>query len=307
MTRKSKASRSLRRGGVFSPDILKGRKDVLVLICSWQAKFIKEITAQLQNLGLTFLDLNEYIFAKRSAEILRCLELLEDEKSAQIYTEIIECWLLRIPNPAKEFISGEQYFALPEFVEVPIIEKEVFVDCGAFVGDTVEKYIWSHGGLFEKIFAFEPDIVNYRALEKRIEHLNSVWALPEGKIQAINAGVGRKTTSGIIQAHERMSSRISENTDLTGDSIKIYAIDNYFSSQKIGFLKADIESFEFDMLRGAEKVIRRDLPKMAICIYHYVSDLYQILNWIADLNLGYKFSIRHHYTRETETVLYVYH
>ena len=305
MIPKSKVSRSSERGGVFSPNILKGRKDVLVLISSWQPKFIKEITAQLQDLGLSFLDLHEYIFAKRSAEILRCLELLEDEKSVQIYTEIIEGWLFRLLKPAEEIISGKQYFVLPEFVRIS--EKEVFVDCGAFVGDTVEQYIWSHEGTFEKIFAFEPDIVNYRALEKRIERLNSEWALPEGKIQAINVGVGSKTTLGIIQAHERMSTRISEGTNLPGESIKIYALDDYFSSQKISFLKADIESAEMDMLRGAEKIICRDLPKIAICIYHYISDLYQILNWLADLNLGYKFSIRHHKLDFVETVLYAYH
>ena len=62
-----------------------------------------------------------------------------------------------------------------------------------------------------------------------------------------------------------------------------------------------------DMLRGAEKVILRDLPKIAVCIYHNASDMYQILNWLADLNLGYKFSIRHHTSNLYDTILYAYH
>ena len=60
------------------------------------------------------------------------------------------------------------------------------------------------------------------------------------------------------------------------------------------------------MLQGAEKIIRRDLPKMAICIYHNASDMYRILLWLAALDLGYKFSIRHHTPMNSDTVLYAY-
>ena len=186
-------------------------------------------------------------------------------------------------------------------------EKETFVDCGAFVGDSVEKYIFSHEGTFGKIIAFEPDTVNYRAMEYRVERLNREWALAPDKIQLVNAGVGLKSTSGAIENHNGLRSIISERTQATGDAIKIYALDDYFATQRIDFLKADIESFELDMLRGAEAIIRRDLPKIAVCIYHNASDMYRILLWLDSLNLNYKFSIRHHGALYSETVLYAYH
>ena len=247
---------------------------------------------------------DEYVFTKHMDEILHCLELLDDEESATVYVETIESRLMgRLPS--REIFNRNQYFALSEFCTFS--EKEIFVDCGAFVGDSVEGYIFSHEGTFGKIVAFEPDAVNFNALKIRTERLNKEWALPAGKIELVNAGVGRKTTEGIVPKHVGLGSMISEQKISDGDTIKIFALNDYFSAQKVGFIKADIESFEFDMLQGAEKIIRRDVPKISVCIYHNASDMYQILLWLAKLDLGYKFSIRHHSPANLDTVLYAYH
>ena len=294
------------RGGVLPPDSLSGRKDILVLICSAQLEVQKAASRQLENLGLDFLTIEEYIFAKRKDKILKCVELLEDEKDKEIYTEIVESRITyRLPK--SNFISRDQYFILPEFRAVS--KKEVFVDCGAFVGDSVEKYIFAHDGTFGKIIAFEPDIINYRAMQVHIERLNREWALPEDKIQIVNAGVGSKTTTGILTQQARTSSAISEmyKKENLDSVVKIYSLDDFFADQRIDFLKADIESFELEMLQGAEKIIRRDLPKIAICIYHSSSDIYQIILWLANLDLGYKFSVRYYRWGYLETVLYAYH
>ena len=255
-------------------------------------------------MSLSFLTIDEYVFAKRSEEILKCLEILEDEESVNTYAEIVKCRLIgRLPS--RKFVNQDLYFTLPEFSTFN--EREVFVDCGAFVGDSLEKYIWTHDGTFGKIFAFEPDIKNFRAMQYRIERFNQEWSFDEDKIFAVNAGVGLKSTEVFIEKHSGLGTKISEENNSECDSIKIYALDDYFNSQNINFLKADIESFETDMLKGAEKIIRRDLPKIAVCIYHDASDMYQILNWLAELNLDYKFSIRHHNFHLFDTVLYAYH
>ena len=290
-------------GGVISPDDIKGRKDVLVLICSVQIRVQQEVSKQLQGLGLDFLSVDEYVFAKRADEIIRCAESLYDDESVKVYSEIIESRLMsRMPSP--EIFSHNIYLALPEFYQLEA--KEIFVDCGAFVGDTVEQYIFTHCGMFGKIFAFEPDNINFNAMQVRIDRLNREWGLSEDKIKLVNAGVGIKTSTGIVENHNGLGSRISINNDSSEKTIKIYALDDFFQDQRVDFLKADIESFELDMLKGAENIIRRDLPKLAICIYHNASDLYQILLWLKDLNLDYKFAIRHHVPPYYDTILYAY-
>ena len=285
------------------PHTLKDRKDVLVLISSEQVDLQKEISNQLSDLGVAYLLVQEYVFSKRIDEILNCVKLFEDDESAEIYTEIIESYL-KSQYPSKKIFSSVQYSILPQFLgETP---DEVFVDCGAYVGDTIEEYISLRNGVFGKIFAFEPDNTNYQAMEERVELLNKKWALTPDKIKLVEAGVGSRTTVGTFNKHDSFNTSISEQTNSIRDEIKIYALDDFFADQRIDFLKADIESSEWNMLHGAEKVIRRDLPKIAVCIYHNPSDLYRILLWINDLNLGYKFSVRHHSIGYPDTVLYAY-
>jgi FkbM family methyltransferase len=50
-------------------------------------------------------------------------------------------------------------------------EDEVFVDCGAYVGDTLADFLHASNGRYKKYFALEPDISNASALESYItEH-----------------------------------------------------------------------------------------------------------------------------------------
>jgi len=86
----------------------------------------------------------------------------------------------------------------------------------------------------------------------------------------------------------------------------VYTLDDYFKEQKVSFIKADIESYELDMLHGAESVIKRDRPLLAICIYHNASDMFTIPLFIKELCGDYKLKIRHHTYSLLDTVLYAY-
>ena len=44
----------------------------------------------------------------------------------------------------------------------------------------------------------------------------------------------------------------------------------------VTFIKMDVEGFELRALQGAEGLIRRDQPLLAICGYHKQSDLWEI-------------------------------
>ena len=66
----------------------------------------------------------------------------------------------------------------------------------------------------------------------------------------------------------------------------------------------DIEGAELESLQGARKTIRRDRPKLAVCIYHKPEDMIEIPLYIKELVPEYKLYIRHHSNSGTETVLY---
>ena len=88
------------------------------------------------------------------------------------------------------------------------------------------------------------------------------------------------------------------------DSVQIISIDEDIR-EKITFLKMDVEGFEIPALLGAKRHIREDFPKLAICTYHIVSDMWEIPRLIDTIRPGYRFFLRHYeLTQNWETVIY---
>ncbi len=67
----------------------------------------------------------------------------------------------------------------------------------------------------------------------------------------------------------------------------------------------DIEGAEVSALRGAQKTIEKNIPIMAISIYHRIDDYWMIPQYINNLNLGYELYVRHYWKcTGTDTVLF---
>ncbi|MCI6170898.1 MAG: FkbM family methyltransferase [Selenomonas bovis] len=259
---------------------------------------------QMQELGVMSMGVDAYIFARHIDELLQCFRRFEDDESRDLYAKII-LWRITHRKPAIPFPYTEPYFSQPEFVSFS--EQEVFVDMGAYVGDTVERYLFVHLGVFGRIYAFEPDPKNFAALQARTERLKREWALDDEQIVLVPAGVGRKSMAmQMVCGSQGPSTNFAEASDTDDDAVQVVALDDYFEKQKVSFLKTDIESFEYDMLRGAEKILRRDRPKIAICIYHNATDMYRVMLWLDSLQLGYRFRCGHHSVTTLDTILYAY-
>jgi FkbM family methyltransferase len=288
-------------------------KPVLVLICSAQIDVRNQIQSQLQKYGLTFTTVDSFVYGKNKDSINTVYDMLEDDFSKEVYAQIIHSSLNNISIP-ESLVSNEQYFILPQFSKS--LKEEVFVDLGSYVGDTIEQYINKKSGVFKKIYAFEPYTVNFSALKCRTTRLKNEWAFSDDKLTLIYGGVGAKTESkyftSLLQNEEKIldSAKIGANfiIEKTQDAceVMVYSLDDYFKEQKVCFIKADIESYELDMLHGAESVIKRDKPLLAICIYHNSSDMFTIPLLVKKLCRDYKLKIRHHSYGFLETVLYAY-
>jgi len=173
---------------------------------------------------------------------------------------------------------------------------EIFVDCGACIGSAVDNFLKqlksSHGSYY-KIYAFEPDSINF-------EKLNSKYAGNE-KISLIHKGVWHKNE--VLKFNSNgPSSMIS---DFGNKTIVVDAIDSMVSTDEhISFIKMDVEGAEYEALRGAEKTIRKNKPKLAISVYHKQDDLLIIPAYIKRLEPNYRLYLRAHRYRAMEVVLY---
>lgn len=66
----------------------------------------------------------------------------------------------------------------------------------------------------------------------------------------------------------------------------------------------DIEGAEKSALIGGADLIRREQPKLAICVYHRISDLWELPLLMHKLEPEYKLYLRHHTPVYQETVCY---
>jgi hypothetical protein len=66
----------------------------------------------------------------------------------------------------------------------------------------------------------------------------------------------------------------------------------------------DIEGAELDALNGASELIKTHKPKLAICVYHQIQDMYALPRRILELNPGYTLTLRHYSRWYAESVCY---
>lgn len=288
-----------------NPESLKGQKDIYVLICTPQPQYVKEMNEQLDSLGLEHCLLEEAILKNHADEVLEVYDMLYDQKSKDVYANMLWC-RLKGEYPDCDLITKDQYYCWNEFTNKNI--GNVFIDCGAYVGDSMERYIWNKDGVVDKIICFEPDKNNYRAMQFRTERLKNEWNLSDEKIMLLPYGVSDSSMEGVVQEYATnngLGSKIIQGGSREGTSIKIVALDDVIN-EKIDFLKADIESYEYKMLLGAEKTIKKYKPCIAICIYHNSVDFYSVPLLVKRMMPEARIAVRHHSNTLAETVLYAF-
>ncbi|MCI8494290.1 MAG: FkbM family methyltransferase [Lachnospiraceae bacterium] len=283
-------------------------KDAFICVCTAQPEVYRAIAEQLEEMELSYCHIDEMIFKSHKQELLKVYDLLEDDTSKEIYAKLIVSRMFGI-YPDEDLYSGEQYFCVNEFRKRTI--GEVFVDCGAYVGDTIEQLLWMRGGgILKKIIAIDADHKNYEALKIRIKRLKEEWNIADEEIELVEAAVGAETAEQgyYIETYDEnrgMGSRMKKCNDNSKSEMKMIALDD-FLTEPYTFLKADIEGFEYNMLLGAQNSIVRYKPKIAVCIYHNSVDFYDIPLLIYSFESGYKFAVRHHSNKWDETVLYAW-
>lgn len=286
----------------ISPSELLDVGDAFVLVTSKHASV--DICMQLLSLGIPHVLFDHFVFCNNVEEIKRVFDYLEDDFSKKTLSTLLEASFLKNNEEIKNVWVKNQYFCLPDFSIFKA--NEVFVDCGAYVGDTLEQFIFTHNVLFKKYYAFEPGKRQFEALKIRAKRLTAEWALDNNTIECVLAGVGEKNEVGSVMSNpsDLFSAHLSGNYCDGEDKVSIYALDSYLENSEVTFIKADIEGDEMQMLRGAQNIIKNQKPRLAICIYHKPQDYYEIPNFIKSLVPEYKMAIRHHAVNLAETVLY---
>lgn len=234
-------------------------------------------------------------FKRNRNRIDNLMSILEDEKSRVVWGGAIDYRTKRLPIRKGLYSEYDQYF-VKDIIQLE--ENEVFVDCGAFIGDTIQIFmnIAKRNKVSYKIVAFEPDDRNERILNKFFGKRND--------IVIIKKGLSNEAKVLLFDQKGTDCSRFTDNESMTAARIQAVNIDAVPECQNASWIKMDIEGAELDALRGAEEIIKRNHPKLTICIYHSDEDMIRIAEYIHGLVPEYKLFVRHHTRYGTETVLY---
>lgn len=223
--------------------------------------------------------------------------LLNDDLSKQTMVAYINSKLHSLLGcELLDLWQGHQYFT--DFIHLPTDEPLVFVDCGAFTGDTLVDFIQFANTNIVKYYAFEPDPVNRLKLAETIEHEQSTY------VEIVPKGTWSKKTTLSFNISGNSASCINENGNTT---IEVTSIDDVINDEFVSFIKMDVEGSEFESLKGARNTILQHMPILAICVYHKPEDLITIPQYIASFETAekkYTFYLRHHSALLNETVLY---
>lgn len=217
--------------------------------------------------------------------------LLGDDLSRRTFEAFINSKIGGDAEALAELSRKEQYF--PKGI-IELSGSEIFVDGGAYTGDTLLTFMRLAGGHCAGCFAFEPDPATAAKLKSTVEkrglrgvtvHNKGLWSEPANLPFSVWHGTSASAVSG--------EGAVSVEAD-TVDRL----------APEATFIKLDVEGAELEALKGAAGTIRRNRPKLAVCVYHKPGDLFEIPLFIKALVPEYRFHLRQHQPVACETVLY---
>jgi FkbM family methyltransferase len=238
------------------------------------------------------LNLPHYVH-ESAADVIRCFHALSDEESRREFIGQLSWRIHGDFDALSDPTADEIYFPRRIAPE----ETEVFVDCGAYDGDTIVTFLSRRGGEFGKIFAFEPDPGNLAALQ------NTIASLPVGvrqRIQVMPYALGAQEAPVRFSATGTLGSAIG-----AGElEVPCVRLDTVLANERPTYIKMDIEAAEPDALRGAKEIIRKNRPVIAACSYHVQNHLWVIPLVMSELNPEYAILLRPHIQLVEDLVSY---
>ncbi len=221
-------------------------------------------------------------------DIKKVENILSDELSKECFINKINYILTKRKDYIAPNTDAREYFP----TDIMTFAQENFIDAGAFHGeDTLALMDFA---TCIKAYCVEPDAINYSFLKENIKKYSN--------IEIINAAVWNKSEELSFAASGTMGSTVNK-----GGTVKVKGISldkEIGINNNITFIKMDVEGAELEALEGAKNIIKKNKPKLAICVYHTIEHHWQIPLFIHSLCPEYKIYMRQHDQTGIETVCY---
>jgi FkbM family methyltransferase len=165
-----------------------------------------------------------------------------------------------------------------EVPETRVRPGDVVLDCGAAEG----LFALSVLERARRVAIFEPSPDFAGSLQRTFGSAPNAIVVPA----ALGSAEGKAFLSGgSLYGSVRMDD---------GIPINITTVDAWAgrTDTRVDFMKGDLESYEFEVLKGAQTIIQRDRPKIAFTVYHPGNNWKEMVAFLRELVPQYQFRIK---------------
>jgi FkbM family methyltransferase len=183
--------------------------------------------------------------------------------------------------------------------EVAARPGDIVIDGGGYWGDTA-LYFAQIVGPAGRVVSFEFEPSNLEALHYNLS-LNPQLA---HRVHVVSSALWDQVGEEVNVHHFGPGTSIRSDGEARASTDTIDALVARGDVERVDFIKLDIEGAELRALRGAEATLLRFRPRLAVAAYHKPDDLAAIPEYLASLEIGYRFQLGHVTMHGEETVLF---
>lgn len=224
--------------------------------------------------------------------------MLSDEKSREVFYDVIHYKLTGDISLLKK-CETDVTEAYKNIIQPK--EKSVYVDIGAYNGDTLKEYI-SFAGENISAYCFEPDERNFKKLSASTEQLVNT------EVKLINAAAWDKDEELTFYSRSgRNSAHTTAHKGLKAKTVKAVRADKYINSC-VDFINIDAEGSDAKAIEGLSDVITNSKPTISCAVYHRNEDMFALPLLLVSKYDKFKLYMRHFpYVPAWDTNIYIKH
>lgn len=242
-------------------------------------------------------------YEKNKEKIQNCYNNLEDEKSKKLYTSLLKYRYIRNINLLEGLYDSRKDCYLDN-VFLNNFKSGLYIDAGSYNADFITTLAERKNVSNCQFYIFEPNKIFSKNIENNLQGKYNFKAFQTALCDEIGNMEFQQIASSTSHLVNKKYNAYNNSLDNNVELVETNTLDNLLKSTLVTGIKVDIEGSELAMLKGSRNVIKRDKPILLISVYHRWSDLWEIQNYIMNLNLGYKFYLRHYSLSVAKTILY---
>jgi FkbM family methyltransferase len=146
-----------------------------------------------------------------------------------------------------------------------------------------------------RVIGFEPSLANvrYTRIAARDNGVSDRITIEPLAVSNKSGHVTFVESSGHPDSH---SIRVQDGP-ASQDTVECVSLDDYCSAHKLSLtprdlIKVDAEGSDFDVLRGAERLIRTGSPQIAVTTYHRQNHAAQMVEWLKQVQPAYRLRLK---------------